>query len=190
VPTSRLQGKRVAILVADNFEQIEMTSPRDALQDAGARPTLIAPKAGDVHGMKHIERGDRFHVDMTYDQANPDDFDALQIPGGVVNADQVRMIPQARNFVRRFDEQGKPIAVICHGPWLLVSANVLRGRTLTSWPTLQDDIRNAGGTWVDREVCRDGNWVSSRKPDDLPAFNREMVALFEETAARPQRKAG
>jgi protease I len=184
VASANLNGKRVAILVADYFEQVEMTSPRQALEGAGARTILIAPKAGDVHGMNHLDHGDRFHVDMTFDQANPDEFDAAHIPGGVVNADQLRMIAPAQEFVRRLDQQGRPIAVICHGPWLLVSAGLLRGRTITSWPTLQDDIRNAGGNWVDREVCRDGHWVSSRKPDDLPAFNREMTAVFAEVAAR------
>lgn len=175
-----LAGRRVAILVADDFEQVEMTGSRKALEDAGAETMLVSTKRGDLQGMTHDEKADRFPVDLTFDQANPDEFHAVHIPGGVINADQLRMIPEAQAFVRRFQEQRKPIAVICHGPWLLVSAGLVRGRTLTSWPTLQDDIRNAGGHWVDREVVRDDNWVSSRKPADIPAFNHEMIALFAE----------
>ena len=128
--------------------------------------------------MNHDVKADVFAVDLTLDEANPDDFDAVLLPGGVINADALRMYPKAREFVRRIDEAGKPIAVICHAPWLLVSADLVRGRTLTSWPSLQDDIRNAGGTWVDREVVPYHNWVSSRGPRDLPSFNREMVSLF------------
>lgn len=176
----RLSGMRVAILVTEYFEQVEMTGPRDALEQAGAETVLVADTPGEVQALHHVDRGARFPVDLTFAQAGPDEFDAVHLPGGVVNADQIRMVPEARAFVQRFQEEHRPLAVICHGPWLLVSAGLVRGRTLTSWPSLQDDIRNAGGAWVDREVCRDGNWVSSRKPADLPAFNREMIALFSE----------
>ena len=174
----QLNGMRVAIIVSDGFEQVEMTDPRQALQQAGAETVLIAPEPGQVQGMKHDEKADRFPVDQTLDQANPDQFDALVLPGGALNADFLRVVPKAQEFVRRFDQQGKPLAVICHAPWLLVSANLVKGRTLTSYHTIQDDIRNAGGNWVDGEVVRDRNWVTSRQPSDIPAFNREMVALF------------
>lgn len=178
-----LKGRRVAILVTDGFEQVELGSPREALQEAGATTTILAPKSGEVQGFKHADRADKFKVDLTLDQANPDDFDAVLLPGGVMNADKLRVEKKAQEFVRRIDQQGKPIAVICHGPWLLVSAGLVKGRQLTSYHTLQDDIRNAGGNWEDREVLRDRNWVSSRKPADLPAFNREMLSLFAETRA-------
>jgi len=174
----RLDGLRVAILVADDFERIELVEPRRALEEEGAETLIIAPKAGQVQSMNHDVKADVFTVDLTLDEANPDDFDAVLLPGGVINADALRMYPSARGFVRRIDDAGKPIAVICHAPWLLVSAELVRGRTLTSWPSLQDDIRNAGGTWVDREVVPYHNWLSSRGPRDLPSFNREMVSLF------------
>jgi protease I len=176
-----LRGMRIAILVTDYFEQVELTDPRSALANAGAKTSIISSKRGEVQGVNHIDKADTFPVDLTFDLANADDFDAVHIPGGVFNADPLRMIPEAQAFVRRMQEARKPISVICHGPWLLVSAGLVKGRTLTSWPTLQDDIRNAGGTWVDREVVRDGNWVSSRKPADIPTFNREMIALYAES---------
>jgi len=185
----KLNGMRVAILVADDFEQVEMTDPRQALDRAGAQTVLISPHAGQVHGMHHDVKADAFDVDLTLDQANPDDFDAVMLPGGVLNADALRMVPKAQQFVRRIDETDKPIAVICHGPWLLVSSGLVNGRTLTSYYTIQDDVRNAGGRWLDLEVVRDRNWVSSRSPRDLPAFNREMVALFEEHRIRAPRRA-
>ena len=173
-----LGGCKVAIQVVDGFEQFEMTEPRNALQQAGAQTTLISQQRGQVQGFNHTDKADRFDVEATFDECRPDDFDAVLLPGGAVNADAIRIIPQAQQFVRSMDQAGKPVAVICHGGWLLVSAGLVKGRTLTSWPTLQDDVRNAGGSWVDREVVRDGNWVSSRKPQDIPAFNREMVQLF------------
>lgn len=183
---NRLTGLRVAILVTDGFEQIEMTSPKKVLEKGGATTRIIAPKEREVQGFKHAEKGDKFKVDQTLDQANPDEFDAVLLPGGVFNADKLRVEKKAQEFVRRIDQQGKPITVICHGPWLLVSAGLVKGRRLTSYHTLQDDIRNAGGEWTDAEVIRDRNWVSSRKPDDLPAFNREMLNVFSEArAARP-----
>jgi protease I len=175
-----LKGKRVAILVTDGFEQIEMTSPRQALEDAGATCVLIAPKSGKVQGFKHHDKKDQFDVELTLAKADPSDFDAVLLPGGVINADAIRIEKRAQQFVQQMDRVEKPIAVICHGPWLLISAGLARGRTITSWPTLQDDLRNAGAIWKDEECIRDGNWVSSRKPDDLPVFNREMTRLFEE----------
>ena len=147
LPAKQLQNVRVAILVADDFEQVEMTEPRKALDEAGAMTTLISPKPGQVTGMNHDVKSDAFRVDMTLEQANPDDFDAVLLPGGVLNADSLRVNPKAQNFVSQIDKSGKPIAVICHAPWLLVSAGRVKGRTLTSYPTIQDDIRNAGGNW-------------------------------------------
>ena len=174
-----LYGLRVAILVSDNFEQVEMTSPRQALEQEGAHVTLISPTPEQVTGRSHdIDEVDTFKVEMPLDSAKPQDFDALMLPGGSINADHLRMEEAARNFVRQFDSAGKPIAAICHAPWLLVSSGVVTGRTLTSWASLQDDIRNAGGTWVDQEVAQDHNWVTSRSPQDLDAFNPAMVELF------------
>src|SRR5919108_1337233 len=175
-----LEGMRVAILVTDDFEQVELTEPRKALDEAGARTTIVAPKSGKVQGMKHDEKAGQFDVDMTLDQANPEEFDAVLLPGGVINADALRVNNEAQEFVRYMDDSGKPLAVICHGPWLLVSAGLVDGRTLTSYHTIQDDIRNAGGEWLDKEVVRDQNWVSSRQPSDIPPFNREMIRLFTE----------
>jgi deglycase len=179
-----LKGKRVAIVVTDGFEQIEMTSPREALENAGAKCVLIAPKDGEVQGFKHHDKADKFKVDMTLARANADDFDAVMLPGGVINADALRIDKKAQQFVQQIDRAGKPVAVICHGSWLLISAGLARGHHMTSWPTLQDDLSNAGAQWEDKECIRDRNWVSSRKPDDLTAFNREMVSLF---ATREQR---
>ncbi|GAB7126658.1 protease PfpI [Silvimonas sp. JCM 19000] len=170
-----LQGVKVAILVADLFEQAELAEPRKALEAAGAQTVVVSPKSGEVHGLNHVEPGDTFKVDLSLSDANAADFDALLLPGGVVNADALRTDPKAQEFARQIDRNGKPIAVICHGGWLLVSAGLASGHTLTSWPSLQDDIKNAGGTWVDREVVEDGNWISSRKPDDIPAFNRVLL---------------
>ena len=180
LPAKQLQNVRVAILVADDFEQIEMTEPRKVLDEVGAMTTLISLKPGQVTGMNHDVKSDAFKVDMTLEQANPDDFDAVLLPGGVLNADSLRVNPEAQNFVSQIDKSGKPIAVICHAPWLLVSSRLVRGRTLTSYYTIQDDIRNAGGNWVDQEAVHDGNWVSSRSPKDLGAFNLAMVTLFAE----------
>lgn len=187
---SRLDGMRVAVLVNDDFEQAEMTEPRKALDAAGATTVLISSKPGQVTGMNHDTKADSFKVDMTLDQANPNDFDAVLLPGGALNADSMRMNPKAQNFVKQIDQGGRPIAVICHAPWLLVSAGCVKGRTMTSYATIQNDIRNAGATWVDKEMVRDRNWVSSRSPKDLPAFNPAMVALFAEHKSRsPQGSA-
>lgn len=180
----RLDGMRVAILVDDDFEQSEMTEPRRALEEAGAKTVIVSPKHDIVQGMRHDVKADTFKVDLPLDQANPDDFDALLLPGGVLNADALRANPKAQEFVRRFDAADKPIAVICHGPWLLVSAGLVCGRTLTSYHTIQDDIRNAGGRWLDTAPVRDRNWVSARSPRDLPAFNQAMIDLFAEYRER------
>ena len=183
-----LNGRRVAILITDGFEQIEMTSPREALEGAGAKCVLISNKDGEVQGFKHHDKSDRFKVDLALAKADPNDFDAVLLPGGVINADALRIEKKAQQFVQTMERAGKPIMVICHGAWLLVSAGLVKGHTITSWPTLQDDIRNAGGNWQDKEVIRDRNWVSSRKPDDLPAFNRESLELLGEikSSARVQ----
>jgi protease I len=176
----KLDSLRVAILVNDDFEQVEMVEPRKALDAAGAQTTLIAPKAGQVTGMNHDKQADTFPVEMTLDQAEPAQFDALLLPGGALNADSLRMNPKAQEFARRMNDAGRPMAIICHAPWLLVSTGLVSGRTLTSWPTIQDDIRNAGGTWQDRAMVRDRNWVTSRGPQDIPAFNEAMIAAFAE----------
>lgn len=176
--SNQLNGMRVAILVDTNFEQVEMTEPRKALEQAGAKTVLISPQSGQVQGMNHDQMADKFKVDLQLDQANPDDFDAVMVPGGVINADKLRMVPKAQDFVIKFDEKNKPMAVICHGPWLLVSANLVNGRTLTSYYTLQDDIRNAGGHWLDESAVRDRNLVTSRNPKDIPNFNKAMIELF------------
>ncbi|WP_311221888.1 MULTISPECIES: type 1 glutamine amidotransferase domain-containing protein [unclassified Acidovorax] len=168
-------GRKVAILVTDGFEQIELTSPRDALQQAGAQTLIVAPKNKALQGFNHDEKADTFEVDVVLGAARAEDFDVLLLPGGVINADALRTDEQAQAFARAFDEAGKPIAVICHGAWLLIDAGLVQGRTVTSWPSLATDLRNAGATWVDKEVCVDGRWVSSRKPDDLPAFNAKLL---------------
>ena len=179
---NRLDGLHVAIIVFNYFEQVEMTSPRQALEQAGAQVTLISPNPGPLTAMNHdVDKSDSFKVDMNLDQANVNDFDALMLPGGTVNADNLRMNPKAQNIARQFDRASKPIAAICHAPWLLVSAGLVKGRTLTSWPSLQDDIRNAGGTWVDQQVVQDRNWVTSRSPQDLGAFNPAMVSFFAQS---------
>lgn len=173
-----LRGLKVAILACTDFEQVEMTEPRKALEQAGAQTKLISEKKGQITGFHHDQPGDKFDVDLTFDEANPDDFDAVLLPGGVVNADAIRIIPEAQRFVQALQKQDKPFAIICHAPWLLVSAGLVKGRTLTSWPTLQDDLRNAGAEWVDQQVVKDRNWVSSRKPDDIPAFNQAVLELL------------
>ncbi|MEW9581421.1 type 1 glutamine amidotransferase domain-containing protein [Paraburkholderia sp. DGU8] len=173
---STLNGRKVAVLAVDGFEQAELIEPKRALAEAGATVHVISAKPGTIQGFKHVDKGDAVEVDSTFDQARPDDYDAVVLPGGVVNGDAIRLLPQAQAFVKAADSAKKPIAVICHGAWLPVSAGIVKGRTLTSWPSLQDDIRNAGGTWVDQEVVEDGNLISSRKPADLPAFNKTLIA--------------
>jgi protease I len=187
--SGQLNGKRVAILVTDGFEQVEMTEPRKALEDAGARTDLVSPARGKVKGWQHTKWGDEFPVDVPLDAARPDDYDALVLPGGVMNPDKLRMNDAAVHFVRAFFEEGKPVAAICHGPWTLIEADVVRGRTMTSWPSLQTDLKNAGANWVDREVVTDNGLVTSRKPDDLPAFNRKMIEEFGEGVHKGERPA-
>ncbi|MGB6485044.1 MAG: type 1 glutamine amidotransferase domain-containing protein [Candidatus Acidiferrales bacterium] len=181
---TKLNGVTVAILATNGFEEAELLEPREALDHAGAMTRVIAPKAGKIQGMKHDEKSRAVDADLTLDKADPAEYDALLLPGGALNADQLRMEPKAREFVKSFDRAGKPVAVICHGPWLLVSAGLVKGRTLAAYHTIQDDIRNAGAEWKDEEVVRDKNWVSSRQPSDIPAFNREMLKLFSERKAR------
>src|SRR5579884_3380500 len=185
--TTRVDGMRVAILVADMFEQVELTEPRKALEQAGAQARIVSPKEGEVQGANHHDKGERFRVDVPLEQARAEDFDALLLPGGVANPDQLRMNKKAVAFVRAFFDAGKPVAAICHGPWTLVEADVVRGRTMTSWPSLKTDLRNAGAEWTDREVVVDDALVTSRKPDDIPAFNREMLALFAQQSTRRAR---
>ena len=175
-----LEGMRVAVLLTDGVEEVELKEPRKALDQAGARTTMFAPKSGKVYSMNHHDKAAQYDVDETLDQARSEQFDAVLLPGGALNADALRVHPRAQQFVRDMDEAGKPIAVICHAPWLLVSANLVRGRTITGYHTIQDDIRNAGAKWQDVEVLRDKNWVSSRQPSDIPAFNRAMIELFAE----------
>lgn len=176
----QLKGKRVAALATHGFEQDELLKPRAALLDAGATVDVVSPESGKIHGWNHTQWGEEVTVDRPLQQANAQTYDALLLPGGVMNPDRLRMNPQAVQFVKRFFDDGKPIAVICHGPWTLVEAGVVRGVTMTSWPSLKTDLTNAGATWVDKEVVVDRGIVSSRKPDDIPAFNRKMIEEFAE----------
>jgi len=173
-----LNGLHIGILVTDGFEQIEMTQPKEALEGEGAITKIISQRRDTVQGMNHDALADRFPVDLQFDQVDPHDFDAILLPGGAVNSARIRGIPEAQRIVKGIVADGKPLAVICHGAWLLVSAGLVQGKTMTSYPALEQDIRDAGGNWVDREVVVDGNWVSSRKPADIPAFNREMIEVF------------
>lgn len=177
---TQLKGKNVAILAADMVEQVELVEPRKALEAAGARTELISIKPGTIKGFDHFDPADEHKVDRLIEEADASDYDALFIPGGVGNPDQLRADENVVHFVRAFFEQGKPVAAICHGPWVLVEAGILTGRTVTSWPSVQTDIRNAGGNWVDEEVVVDQGLVTSRKPDDIPAFNDKMVEEFAE----------
>jgi protease I len=176
----KLQGKRVAFLATDMVEQVELTEPWKAVRDEGATPELVSLEEGEIQGFNHYDKADTFKVDRTVEEASAGDYDALVIPGGVGNPDAMRMDENAVEFTRQFFEQGKPVGVICHGPWMLVEAGVVRGRTVTSWPSLRTDIRNAGGNWVDEEVVVEDGLVTSRKPDDLPAFNAKIVEEFAE----------
>jgi protease I len=179
-----LKGIKVAILITDGFEQVEMVGPRRALDLAGAATSVVSPKPAQVRAWNFVEWGEEFPVDVPLTRAVPKDFDALLLPGGVMNPDALRMIPSAVQFVKAFFDAGKPVAVICHGPWTVIEAGAARGRRIASWPSLLTDLRNAGAEWVDAEVVVDGNLVSSRKPEDIPAFSREMVALFDRAPAR------
>ncbi len=182
--SATLQGKKVAILVTDGFEQSELMEPRKALDEAGAKTVVVSPNEGRVKGWNHTEWGNEIPVDVSLGSAKADDFDALLLPGGVMNPDQLRMKPEAVRFVKHFVDADKPVAAICHGPWTLLEAGGVGGHTMTSWPSLRTDLKNAGAIWVDKEVVSDRNLVTSRKPDDIPAFNREMIRLFADDRSR------
>jgi deglycase len=189
--SEQLQGKRIAFLVAnEGVEQVELTEPLDAVKDAGADADLIAPEGDEVQAFNHLDKADTFTPDASLEDADPSDYDGLVLPGGVANPDILRTDQRAVSFVRAFFESGKPVAAICHAPWTLVEADVVRGRTLTSWPSLRTDIRNAGGEWVDEEVHTDQGLVTSRKPDDLPAFCAKALEEFAEGVHEGQRPAG
>lgn len=173
-----LTGKKVAVVVDDYFEQAEFTGPVDALKEAGANVEVIATKAGEIHGLHHVDKGDTFTADKSLDEVQIGDYDAIVLPGGAINADSLRMNEVARTWVKQFLEQGKPVAAICHAPWLLVSAGVAAGRKLTSFETIQDDMRNADAEWVDEEVVVDDSLITSRKPDDVPAFNKAIIGML------------
>jgi protease I len=176
-----LNGKKIAFLVAqEGVEEVELTEPWKAVEQAGGAPELIAPESGEVQAFQHLDKSQRFGVDKTLDEADPSDYDGVVLPGGVANPDQLRTEPTAVEFLQRFFAEGKPVGVICHGPWTLVEADLVRDRTITSWPSLQTDIRNAGGNWVDEQVVVDEGLVSSRNPDDLPAFCAKIVEEFAE----------
>lgn len=175
-----LNRMKVAILVTDGFEQVELTEPRKALDDAGVETRIVSPKDREVRGWEFTDWGRTLPVDLQLSQARPEDFDALLLPGGVINPDKLRMEPKAVAFVKAFFDAGKPVAAICHGPWTIIETGYTRGREITSWPSLKTDLKNAGAQWVDRETVADGNLLTSRKPDDIPAFNREMLRLFAE----------
>ena len=189
MPTHDLNGKRIAFLVTDGFEQVELAEPWQAAESAGADVELVSIAGGEVQGMNHADMGDTFAVDRLVGEADASEYDALVLPGGVHNPDKLRMDEGAVGFVRSFFEQGKPVAAICHGPWTLVEADVVRGRTLTSYPSLKTDIRNAGGNWVDDEVVADRGLVTSRNPDDLPAFCSKLVEEAAEGVHDEQREA-
>jgi protease I len=185
-----LQGKRIAFVAApEGVEQVELTEPWKAVENAGGTPELVSTETGEIQAFNHLDKADTFPVDRTVGEAEPGDYDALVLPGGVANPDFLRTDDRAVSFIRGFFEQAKPVAVICHGPWTLVEADVLRGRTITSWPSIKTDIRNAGGTWVDEEVVVDEGLVSSRKPDDLPAFCAKLVEEFQEGKHEAQRRS-
>jgi protease I len=184
-----LKGLKVAILVTDGFEQVELVEPRKALDQAGAETRIVSPKDERVRGWKFTDWGDELPVDVALDDARPQDFDALLLPGGVINPDKLRIEPKAIEFIKAFFDAGKPVAAICHGPWTVIEAGAARGRRIASWPSLKTDLRNAGAEWIDQEVVVDNKLVSSRKPDDIPAFNREMIKLFGEARSQARQTA-
>lgn len=182
-----LRGVRVAILATDGFEQVELLEPRRALDGAGAETTVISPKRGEIRGWRFTDWGESVKVDEPLESAKPGDFDALMLPGGVMNPDKLRIEPKAVEFVKSFFGSGKPVAAICHGPWMIVEAGAARGRQIASWPSIKTDLLNAGAEWVDKEAVTDGNLVSARKPDDIPAFSRAMIELFSRAQHKQHR---
>jgi len=184
-----LNGRTIAILATDGFEQSELTEPKRALEDAGATVHVVSPKSGSIRGWDVTDWGNEVPVDLGLEQAGPEDYDGLVLPGGQINPDKLRLEPQAVEFVRAFFAGGKPVGAICHGPWLLVEADVVRGREVTSWPSIRTDLRNAGANWVDREVVVDQGLVTSRKPDDIPAFNAKIIEEFAEGRHEAQRRS-
>jgi protease I len=184
--SSSLKGKKIAILATDGFEQSELMQPRQALEEAGAHTEVISPNAGKIKGWDHKDWGESVKVDKTLGNVNAEDYDGLLLPGGVINPDHLRMDPKAVNFVQQFVTAGKTVGAICHGPWTLLEAGALKGKTVTSWPSLRTDLKNAGAHWVDKEVVTDGQFITSRKPDDIPAFNK---AVIESLAQGPQKRA-
>lgn len=185
----KLEGYRVAIIATDLFEEAELMEPRKALQEAGAETKVIAPHSGEIQAVRHDAKTQKVKVDKTLNEAQAAEFDAVLLPGGAMNADALRMEPKAQQFVQQLDREGKPIAVICHGPWLLISAGLVKGRHITSYWTIQDDVKNAGANWVDEVSVRDRNWVSSRQPSDIPQFNKNMIELFAEAKQKGRRAA-
>lgn len=185
-----LAGMRVAIVATDLFEEAELIQPREALQKAGAQTVVISPHGGEIQGVQHDKKTQKIKVDMTLDEAKAADFDGVLIPGGAMNSDALRVEAKAQQFVREIETNKKPIAVICHGPWLLISAGLVKGREMTSYHTIRDDVRNAGANYQDKEVIRDRNWVSSRQPSDIPRFNQEMIQLFNESFRRNRGDSG
>lgn len=183
-----LKGKKIAILATDGFEQVELMEPRKALDEAGATTVVVSPKGGEIKGWEFKDWGDTVKVDKALEDANPNDYDALVLPGGVINPDHLRMDPKAVNFVRQFVSTGKTVAAICHGPWTLLEAGALKGKTVTSWPSLKTDLKNAGANWIDQEVVTDGNFIFSRKPDDLPAFSNAIIKSLGGTAGAAERE--
>jgi protease I len=186
---ANIKHRKIAVLATDGFEQAELTEPVKALRAEGAEVKIVSQKSGEIQGMNHHEKGDKTKVDLELSNARPEDFDALVLPGGVANPDTLRTDKQAVAFIKHFADSHKPIAAICHGPWTLIEADAVRGKKLTSWPSLHTDLKNAGAHWEDKSVVVDGNLVTSRKPDDLPDFNREFIALLETSSAEGLRKA-
>ena len=181
--SQQLSNQKIAILVADGFEQVELTKPKQAFEEAGAQTQIISPNSDRVQGWNHYDKADYFAVDVALEDADPADYDALLLPGGTVNPDQLRTKEKAVQFIKSFFDAGKPVAAICHGPWTLIEADVLKGRTVTSWSSLQTDLKNAGATWVDEEVVEDNGLITSRNPDDIPAFNAKAIELFAKQPA-------
>jgi protease I len=187
--TQNLDGVRVAIIATDGFEQAELTEPLKFLRESGAKVEVVSLRPGSIQGMQHLEQGDKIDVDRLIEAVDPEDYDALVLPGGLANPDTLRQSDDVLQFVKEFNSLGKPIAAICHGPWVLISAGIVRGRRLTSWPGIQDDIRNAGGMWEDKAVVANGNWITSRHPGDIPQFNEAMAELFTPGKAPHDRRS-